>query len=124
MLWKISQQPDPGTMDDFYEGLKVKYFISWSDYPCLNSVFNGTARNNDNGSLAPTLHGPPNFLQFIFQVFDNDGQGKVHISALTRALTGLADKMTDKQVDQLAEGLMDQNGDIKIVDFIAKCTSD
>jgi len=23
MLWQISQQPDPGTMDDFYEGLKV-----------------------------------------------------------------------------------------------------
>ena len=25
MLWKISQQPDPGTMDDFYEGLKVNH---------------------------------------------------------------------------------------------------
>ena len=57
------------------------------------------------------------------QVFDNDGQGKVNISAIKRALTSLADKMTEKQVDDLAEGLMDENGDIKIEDFIAKCAS-
>ena len=63
-------------------------------------------------------------MPWKFQVFDNDGQGKVHVSAITRALTGLADKMTHKQVDQICEGLMDANGDIKIVDFIAKCTSD
>ena len=25
MLWQISQQPDPGNNDDFYEGLKVKW---------------------------------------------------------------------------------------------------
>ena len=108
MLWKISQQPDPGTMDDFYEGLKVK-----KDRTTRTAIL---AHQRRIGTGRP--------IYCFFQVFDNDGQGKVHISALTRALTGLADKMTDKQVDQLAEGLMDQNGDIKIVDFIAKCTSD
>ena len=54
-----------------------------------------------------------------FQVFDKESTGKVSVGDLRYMLTGLGEKLTDAEVDELLKGVeVDSNGEIDYKKFI------
>ena len=54
-----------------------------------------------------------------FQVFDKESTGKVSVGDLRYMLTGLGEKLTDAEVDELLKGVeVDGNGEIDYKKFI------
>ena len=54
-----------------------------------------------------------------FQVFDKDNTGKVSVGDLRYMLTGLGEKLTDEEVDELLKGIeVDSEGQIDYKKFI------
>lgn len=54
-----------------------------------------------------------------FQVFDKDGSGKVSVGDLKYMLTGLGEKLSDEEVDELLKGVeIDNDGGIDYKKFI------
>ena len=60
------------------------------------------------------------------KVFEKDGgePGKIPVSDVRRAMTALGEKMTEKELAKLLEGLEDPFGNVNYVKFIEKILSD
>ena len=60
------------------------------------------------------------------KIFEKDGgePGKIPVSDVRRAMCSLGEKMSDKEVAKLLEGLEDPFGNVNYVHFIEKVLSD
>lgn len=73
----------------------------------------------NKAELDATTNGKVEDFIKAFQVFDKDGTGKVTVGDIRYMLTGLGEKLTDAEVDELLRGVeIDADGGIDYRKFI------
>lgn len=75
--------------------------------------------SSNQSSLDSTTHGKLEDFIKAFQVFDKENTGKVSIGHIRYMLTGLGERLSDEEVDELMKGVeVDSNGGIDYRKFI------
>lgn len=75
--------------------------------------------NKNESDLIQTTHAKPDDFIKAFQVFDKENTGKVSVGDIRYMLTGLGEKLTDEEVDELLKGVqVDDDGMVNYKKFI------
>lgn len=110
VLRAMGQNPTEAEVNKCIETFDPKERVTFEVFlPILQSV----ARNKGRYSVEDMVEGLRNF--------DSDGNGFISSAELRHLLTGLGEKMSDDEVDQLMDGggnLVDENGQVNYENFV------
>ncbi|CAD5213298.1 unnamed protein product [Bursaphelenchus xylophilus] len=93
----------------------------WKDQPDARLTFDEFVPIFEQLENTRVANTKDEFLDGL-QHFDSDGTGLIKTSQLKHILTTLGEKLTEQEVDQLLEGLGDENGMLNIDDFVQLIT--
>lgn len=107
VLRAMGQNPTQADIGKCTESLDPKVRITWETFvPILQSIM----KNKDRYSFDDIVEG--------LRHFDNDGSGYINAAELRHLLTALGEKLTEDEVEQLMEGVSDEEGKVNYETFI------
>ncbi|KAJ6223229.1 hypothetical protein RDWZM_001774 [Blomia tropicalis] len=106
-LRAMGQNPTEADIQKCVESLDPNGRITWDVFfPILQTIMKTKNRFTYDEVVEGLRH------------FDDEGDGFIHAIQLRQMLTGLGEKMTDDEVEQLMEGFADDDGKINYEMFI------
>ena len=107
VLRAMGQNPTEADIRKCVESLDPKSRITWDVFaPILQSVM----KNKDRYSFDDIVEG--------LRHFDSDASGYINAAELRHLLTALGEKLTEDEVENLLEGVPDDEGKVNYENFI------
>lgn len=107
VLRAMGQNPTEADISKCVESLDPKGRIGWEVFlPILQSVM----KSNKGYTFDDIAEG--------LRHFDTDGSGYINAAELRHLLTALGEKLTEDEVEQLMEGVADDDGKVNYETFI------
>lgn len=114
----------PGQLADYLRAIgynptnqQVEDILKGHNGDLTLSSIEGLVREHENALEATTQYRAEDFVR-AFQVFDKEDTGKVSVGDLKYMLTGLGEKLSDEEVEELLKGVEVVDGEVDYRRFI------